>query len=65
MERPVWWEEGTEALCRGRWLFSETSGPSRREVSAGPTLGAMAWMASSGDFVFWVLRCQSLWYLLI
>lgn len=59
MERPIWWEEGTEELCRGHWLFRETSGPFREKISTGPTLGAMAWMASSRDFVFWVLRHQN------
>lgn len=52
--RLVWWREGPDELYRGSQLSRRGLGPSRGEMSLGPTLGAVAWMAGSGAFVFWM-----------
>ena len=52
--RLVWWGEGPDELYRGSQQSRRGLGPSRGEVSLGPTLGAVAWMAGSGAFVFWM-----------
>lgn len=50
LERPIWWGEGTEKLCKGSWLFRERPQALVGSVPWAHTVGAVACVAKSGDF---------------